>query len=218
MGPALVFVLVGLGGIGLIALLLTLVAKQSERAHQNARELARRLGLQLEPQTKRFGCWPAPRAAGRYRGKHTEFYTYSTGSGKSRERWAALAVRPASAGALTFHIARQGFGTKIAELFGAREITVGDAKFDGLWFVQTNQPDFLRAALIPELRERLNAAVDTSGRSHRASLKLEKETVVYTEAGDLSDEKLCERMARMVEVLTDFADVAEVFAQTRLGN
>ena len=42
---------------------------------------------------------------------------------------------------------RQGFTTRIMEFFGTKEITVGDAAFDAAWFVQTNQPEFLAAAL-----------------------------------------------------------------------
>jgi hypothetical protein len=193
--------------------MLSLAVRQSERSHQNVIQLAHRLRLTPAQVTKRFGFWPQPHATGSIRGKAARLYPFTTGSGKSRVRWTALAVHPAATGGLTFHLGRQGFGTKFAQLFGAREITVGDPAFDAAWFIQTNQPEFLRAALIPELRARITSAFDQSGRAHRISLKLESDAVVYAEAGDFGDERRCERIARMADVLADLADVAEVFAK-----
>lgn len=215
MAPEFAALLVFLGGGAFVAVILSLVSKQNERAHCNIAQLARRLGLELAPARKRFGFWPEPRATGRCRGKHAELYAYTTGSGKSRVRWVALAVTPSASEGLTFRLTRQGIGSKLSELFGAREIMVGDRTFDQAWFIQTNQPEFLRAALLPELRTRLTAAMDASGRASRASIKLENNAVMYAEAGDFSNERLCDRIARIADVLCDFADVAEVFAQSR---
>lgn len=215
MASELVVVAVFLGGISFSALLVWLIQKHGERAHRNVAQLARQLGLQLGPATKRFGFWPEPRAAGQFRGRQAELYTFTTGSGKSRVRWSALAVTPTATGGLTFRLTRQGLGSKLSEWFGAKEITVGDRAFDDAWFIQTNHADFFRAALIPELRARLTAVSDTSGRAHRASLKLDGNAVVYAEAGEFGDERLCARLAGMAEALSDFADVAEVFAQTQ---
>lgn len=209
----LIALLMLVGGIALVALLLSLAIKQSERAHRNIEQLAERLGLTLAPARKRFGFWSESEAAGLRRGKSARLYAYTTGSGKSRTRWTALAVHPAATGGLTFQIGRQGFSTRLKQLFGAQEITVGDRAFDDAWFIQTNQPEFFRAALIPELRARLTAAFDNSGRAHGVAIKLESNAVVYAEMGDFSDERRCERIARMADVLSDFADVAEVFAQ-----
>jgi hypothetical protein len=195
------------------ALAIILAIKQRERACQNVAQLAKRLGLTPAPAEKRFGFRPEPHASGHLRGKAARLYAFTTGSGKSRTRWTALAVHPALTGGLTFQLSRQGFGTKVAQLFGAKEITVGDPEFDRAWFIQTNQPEFFRAALIPELRTRITAAFDHSGRAHRVSLQLEGDAVVYAEAGDFSDERRCERIANMANVLVDLADVAEVFAK-----
>ncbi|ACB74212.1 hypothetical protein [Opitutus terrae] len=203
------------GGLGFVGFIFFLAKRANERGHQNLEQLARRLGLTLPPQRKQFGFWPNARGAGLFRGKPAELYAFTTGSGKSRERWVALALTPKAAGGLTFRITRQGFGSRVAELFGAREITIGDPAFDDRWFIQTNQPEFFAAALIPELRARLNQAVDASGRAHRAALKLENASVVYAEAGDFSNDRLCERLARIAEVVADLADVAEVFAESQ---
>lgn len=201
--------------VGLLVLVLFLVGRQSEKAHRNHTQLALQLGLTPAAVRPKLGFfWPSPTAAGTLRGKAAHLYNFSTGSGKSRTQWSALAVRPRELGGLTFSFSRQGFDTKLALLFGAREITLGDPAFDAMWFVETNQPEFLQAALLPELRQRLTAAVNEAGRPGRSiSFKLETDAVVYAEAGDFSDDRVCARIARAADVLCDFADVAEVFAQ-----
>lgn len=204
------------GGGALIGLIFQLAKKQSERTHINVQKLAATLGLAVAPATKRFGFWPEPQVSGQFRGKPARLFTYTTGSGKSRTRWAALSLKPRGTGGFTFSLARQGFGTKLAELFGAREITIGDSAFDAAWFIQTNEPEFFQAALIPELRARLNAAFEKTGRTYSSgSFKLEKDTAMYVEIGDFADAERCDRFARVAEVLSDFADAAEVFAESK---
>lgn len=206
-------VLLLIGTVAFTGSMLVLAIKQRERAWRNVAELAKRLGLVPAPAEKRFGFLGEPYATGSLGGKTARLYAFATGSRKSRTRWTALAVHPAATGNLTFHLSRQGFGTKVAQLFGAREITVNDPEFDRAWFIETNQPEFFRAALIPELRARITAAFDNSGRAHRASIKLDGGAVVYAETGDFSDERRCERIGNMAAVLHDLANVAEVFAK-----
>lgn len=199
---------------GGVATVFAFIAWQSGKAskvvRENAEALAARLGLHMDsakPVLGRF--YPAPRATGVVRGKRMELYTYTTGSGKSRKTWVALAVTPARDGGLTFSLSRQGLGSRVLSLFGAKEIQVGDPGFDERWFIQTNQPDFLRAALLPELRAKLSFLERSS---QAGSLKLEKGVVSYVEGGTLYDRARCERFAGVADVVGDFADIAEVYA------
>jgi hypothetical protein len=122
-------------------------------------------------------------------------------------------MAPQSHGNLVFHITVQGFGSRILELFGSREIVVGDPAFDGKWFIRTNQPEFFQAALIPELRARLSAAMSDISSVRRPSFKLEAGTLVYSEAGNFANDACCTRMLALKDVMSDFTDIAEVFAQ-----
>jgi hypothetical protein len=204
------------GGIAAFVVGITLWAgKLSARAHANFVQLAGRLGLSPKPVTPKWGrFWPAGEAEGAFRGNPARLFSFTTGSGKHRITWAALALRPPATGGLTFSIARQDLGAKIAELFGAREITVGDPAFDKAWFIQTNQPDFLAAALIPELRARISALFANSANVRQPSFKLEDSgAVVYREAGDFSNTSRVERFIRAADVTSDLAALAEVFAQ-----
>lgn len=215
MAPALAASLVFVGFGIFVLLLLKLVAAQSRKAHQNFTELAQRLGLTPRPAQPKFGgFWPAGEAEGLLRGKPVRLYGYSTGTGKNRTVWSALSVQPRQHGGLTFSLTPQGFGSKLAELFGAREINVGDPAFDQAWFIRTNQPEFFSAALLPELRARLTAAVQSRPQPRQPSLKLDGPHVLYVEAGDFNSHARRERFTQIAEVVCDLADVAEVFAQS----
>lgn len=176
------------------------------QAHERLAVLAERLGLEFVAAE----TWTDnARINGRLRGKRVEFFNYTTGSGKSRKSWSAVSVAPASSGSLTFALCKQGFFTKVRALFGAKEITVGDAAFDARWFIQTNQPDFFRAALMPELRVKLDAAL--AGLIKGGEIKLETGAVRYAEQGTFTAER-CARYEALLPVLCDLADVAEVSA------
>lgn len=195
---------------GGFAALVVLRAWGSFRARRQTDErmaaLAKRLGLEfVAAQT-----WTAnSHLTGILRGKRVEFFNYTTGSGKARKLLSALSVAPATSGALTFALCKQGFVTKVLALFGAKEITVGDAAFDARWFIQTNQPDFFRAALMPELRVKLDAAL--AGLIKGGEIKLETGAVRYAEQGTFTAER-CARYEALLPVLCDLADVAEVSA------
>lgn len=202
--PVLMFV----GFLVFAGLIIWLAAKASAQTHENVRRLAGRLGLELEKAQPVLGVFHrSPRAAGSIRGKAMRLYNYTTGSGKSQHTWSAVSAAPAADSGLTFALSRQGFGTKLRELFGAKEITVGNSAFDEAWFVQTNEPDYFRAALLPELQEKL--------RPFKGAFKLEKGVVTYVEQGAFTSEERCQRFERAAEIVCDLADIAEVHARHR---
>ena len=202
--------LMGVGMLVFFGLILWIAVKSAKQASLRMAQLAANLGLTMETSQVTLGIFhSAPKASGLRRGKRMEIFTYTTGSGKSRTSWAAIAAWARSDGGLTFTLSRQGFGTKIAQLFGSREIQVGDPAFDAAWFIQTNRPEFLAAALLPEVRAKLDAAARGGS---RGSLKLEHGRVIYAEVGGFGDNKRCERFEGIADVVCDLADVAEVHA------
>ena len=187
-------------------------ARSNQQAGENLDRLAATLGLQRMAKTPAAGVfYPEPRIGGQVRGKRIEIFPFSTGSGKSRVQWSAISAAPQVDGGLTFDFRPQGLGTKLMEVFGSREIQVGDPEFDRTWFIQTNQPDFLCAALVPELREKITALAREAG-GRGAQLQLEHGVVRYAEHGSLADAKRCDRLGRALDAVCDLADVAEVFA------
>jgi len=204
------FAVLGLVFVGLIG---WAGARSTRRAREQAQRLADALGLTLDPAQPVLGLfWPNPRGAGTIRNKRVEFFNYATGSGKSRTTWSAITARPRADGGLTFRLRKQGLGTKVMELFGAKEITVDDATFDAAWFVQTNQPDYFRAALVGEIRDRFMAAQRAGA---TGSFQLEFGVVKYAETGTFNSDRRRQRYELIAPLLCDLADVAEVFAQER---
>lgn len=201
--------LLGLGAfLSLFTVGIVLATKAHKKTVAHMAAFADRLGFTLVPGARKLDY---PRITGVVRGKPVEFFNFVTGSGKSRTHWVAVSVAPAVAVALTFRITRQGFVSKLQSLFGAKEITVGDKAFDDRWFIETNQPDFFRAALLPEVRVKLDAAAAGARKHVNVEFKLENGLVRYAEVGGFSEETLA-RYEAMLPLLCDLADVAEVSA------
>lgn len=213
--PALIPFLMFGGFFAFIVFAIWLAAKSAQKTRIRIEQLAANLGLTVEPARVTLGIFHhAPKVTGLRRGKKMEIFSYTTGSGKSRTHWAAIAATPRADGGLTFSITRQGFGSKIAELFGSREIQVGNPAFDSAWFIQTNRPDFFSAALLPELQAKITAATQNASRG--ATFKLEHGRVVYAEIGSFYDQARCARFENAADVVCDLADVAEVNADNSL--
>lgn len=182
--------------------------RQVARAGEQLRRLGERVGLALEEKPKAFGVFAqVPELRGTRRGKTVRVFSYTTGSGKSRTHWAAATAKPSAPTGLTFRLSPQGFGSRILSLFGAKEIQVGDPEFDARWFIQTNSPDFFRAALIPELRAKLDAVARRGGNGTYETVNGE---IRYAERGWFTDRVRGERFADVLDAVCDLADVAEV--------
>ncbi len=182
------------------------IVKATRRIRENMVRLATDLGLQLDPLEPAKGWLAQPqRVVGHIRGKAVLIHTYTTGAGKSRHTWTALVVTPNLKGDLTFSLSRQGFGVRVLQLFGAKEITVGNREFDDTWFVQTNEPEFLRVALLPELQQKF--------RPFRGTFKLENSAVAYVEEGAIQNDERRLRFVQAADLVCDLANVAEVHAR-----
>jgi len=196
--------------IGGVVLLLWAARGHARKTRAMMVDFARRAGLRAVEKTALGFTW-VESMEGMQAGRSVRYWTYSTGSGKSRVTWVAVGVQPRAAAGLQLELTRQNFGSKIMEMFGVKEVQVGDAAFDAAWFVRTNQPDFLAAALVPSIRARLMAE-PAAGRSAR--YKLEQGPVFYAEQGAFASTAVLERLERQLPLLHELADVAEVFAGT----
>lgn len=190
-----------------MALIVWGAVQHQKKARANLEALAARLGLQVTGDPK--SVLAAGGVAGRYQGKEVRFWTYSTGSGKSRRTWCAVGVKPRAHGGLEFELQHQGFGTKIMEWFGAKEIQVGDPAFDRDWFIRTNQPEFLAAALVPEIRAKLTSLKQAAAEK---PFRLEAGEVRLSTSGSFGSEQVIARLESCLPLLCDLADIAEVYA------
>lgn len=182
------------------------VARRQTLANLTA--LAERTGLAVVGDPKSWSG-DSLRVEGERQGKRVRFWSYSTGSGKSRQHWIAVGVAPRRSGRLEFRLEAQGFGTKVAEFFGAKEVRVGDPAFDAAWFIRTNAPEAFAAALLPEIRAQLTAARAAGA---ERPFKLEDGWVSYAETGQFTEAKRLARLESLLPLLMDLADAAEVCA------
>jgi hypothetical protein len=201
-GPLLLFAFFIAGVFGLIV---WAVLAGGKRTAANLTALANRLGLQVQ-----FRTWGkfvlGGSLHGTIAGRTVRVWSYTTGSGKSQRTWSAVGVRPRRDDGFTFKFDRQGFVTKVMEVFGSKEVRLGDRAFDDAWFVQTNRPDFLAAALLPEIREKIM----TLFHAGPGVLRLEAGEVAYVEEGSLSNADVTRRLEAALPLVQDLADVAEV--------
>lgn len=191
-----------------LGLVIRVARAQAKKTRMRLEALAQRTGLRIVESTV-LGFTVVKSLEGERQGRAVRFWTYATGSGKTRITWVAVSVRPQPAGGLEFELTRQNFGSKLMELFGAKEIQVGDPAFDRAWYVRTNQADFFRAALVPQIRARLMG--EAAGR-RGARYKLKDGLVQYVEQGSWSSGGALERLEQQLPLLHELADVAEVFA------
>lgn len=182
--------------------------KQAAKTRAELAVFAAAAGLRMTEKTI-LGITTVESLEGELQGRTVRFWTYATGSGKSRTSWAAVGVGVPAGVALQFDLTRQNFGSKLMELFGVHEIQVGDPAFDAAWFVRTNQPEFFAAALVPAIRTRLMAELSDR---RCAGFKLEQGIVQCAEQGWLSAGSAA-RLAAKLPLLQDLADVAEVSAR-----
>lgn len=206
--PALL-VLPGL--LALVGLFIWAARRHARQTRELLHGFAQRAGLRLQEVTV-LGFSSVQCLEGEQAGRAIRYRTYKTGTGKSRTTWVAVDVRARMAGGLQFELTRQGFGSKLMEIFGVKEIQVGDPAFDAAWFVRTNQPEFFAAALVPSIRARLMA--EPVGR-WGACYKLEQGLVQYVEQERLDSAEVIARLERQLPLLQELADVAEVFAGTK---
>jgi hypothetical protein len=119
-----------------------------------------------------------------------------------------VAAAVGGAGGFSLELFPENFLTRIATALGLQDIRVGDPAFDQTFIVRSNDPAYAAAALLPEIRARLLAERPLGARGH---LAIKDGEVRYAKAGAFNDEARVTRLAGMLEVVCDLAEVAEVY-------
>lgn len=195
----------------MIFVILAVVLRQEKDTKANLMRLGDKLGLRLDVKGRYFKIY---RLVGELRGRHAEFFSYTTGSGKSSQRWVAITVGVKDATGLTFLLKRKmPIFEFIARMFRKNAVDTGDVAFDNTWALTTNQPDFMRAALLVEMREKILRL--SGGGLSSANYQHSFHTVQYSEQGSFGSAKLCARLEEIAGLVCDLADVVEVYAEVK---
>jgi hypothetical protein len=192
---------------GIFALVTRVAIKQQQRVRDNLTALAQRYGLQVPETPKGFLARMKPFAvSGTHRGRALRIYSYTTGSGKNATHWCALGLGVRNPGGFTLQIARENVFTKVGRAFGIEDANTGDKSFDDQFHLKSNDPAFVRAALIPEVRAQIAGAWKDGA---RGSFTVDKSEIKYAETGSFATAKICERFPALVELSYTLADVVE---------
>ena len=141
------------------------------------------------------------------RGRHVRIYNYTTGSGKNRTTWCALALAVRERGSFTLKISRENLFTRAGRMFGVDDVATGDERFDKEFYVKSNDAAYVQAALLPEVRSQIAEAWQKHGA--RGSFRIENGEIIYAETGSYSSRKICDRWPAMLDVAFTLADVVE---------
>ena len=190
--------------------------KGTRKSGELMQSLADEFRLELLTQPPVLGIFKRkPEVEGMWRGRRVRFHHYTTGSGKNQTTWAELVMGNVAGSALELSLGRQGLGSKLRAVFGAKEIRVGDSRFDEQWFIETNKPEFVQAAFIGELREAIESS---QPRKPQGKYELSQGEVTYTEQGTINTPERRDRMAKAVIAADLLLNLAAVEAEhTRAG-
>ena len=202
----------GVGALFLafFSLIIWAAVVQTRKARENLQGLAASLGLAVqEPASKGIVSTGQRRVIGAFRGRAVQIYTYTTGSGKNRSTWCALTVVASVPTGFSLKITGENLFTKAGRMIGFDDVKTGDSAFDERFYVKSAQSDYVRAALIPEVRTRLLEAWKT----HRPSgaFTVENGQVKYNELGNFANTKLCQRFPAMLEIACELAEIGEAW-------
>lgn len=182
------------------------------KTYDSLARLAGELNLQLVAKPPVFGVFRrTPRVEGNVAGRNVCFFQYSEGTQKNRRSWSAVAVTCRNPHGFTLRLCRQSILTDLGvKLGGLVDLQIGDPGFDEKFVIQTNAPEYLRAALLPELRETLLREWPTTLLA--ATLKIEGGRVLFSDAMPFSDARVPARMKALLPVLSALAVLPEVYS------
>lgn len=186
--------------------------KQSQKTAATIEAYAKELGLEAHRRPAVFGIFPSlPEVVGSRHGREVRIFQFQKGSGKNSQTWSALEVGRVAGTNLKVTLSAQGVMTKIRSVFGAKEIQVEEKAFNDRWFIETNDPGFLQAALYGKVSEAIDASQPKVG-SPEGKFELKEGEVRYSELGTLGDAGRRARIKAAMAAAHELLDVAEVHA------
>ena len=190
-------------------LMIFLSRRQTGRANDSLAGAASRLNLTLNRKPPVLGLFESiATVAGPYRGRNVRFFNYTTGSGKSRTSWSAVAATCSGGAPFSLELATENFLTRLGEKLGMQDIKTGDPAFDQTFVVQSSDPNYAAAALLPEISANLLAQRQAGA---RGTWRIKDGEVRYSEIGSFGDAGRTERLAAAIETICYLAEIADIY-------
>jgi len=128
-----------------------------------------------------------------------KLYRYSVRSGNNSTTYTTVRNVAPNPRELTFRLSPEGLLTKLGKAMGAQDVETGDEAFDRRMVVKCSDPDFIRTALLPEVRSKILAFWDDH--KPHGTIMLDGEELFYFETGTIRSEKTRNRFAAATELL-----------------
>lgn len=212
MADSFVFVAFIVMGPVMMGFAFWMAMRQSQKIGVKIEAYARDLGLDVHRKPPTFGVFHRlPEVVGSLQGRDLRIYQFQKGSGKNSQTWCALTMGQVPGTDLHVKLSGQGAFTKIRSFFGAKEIEVEDRGFNDRWFIETNDPDFLKVALFGKVCGAIDGS-QPGNRKPKGRFELEDGNVRYEEQGSLSDADRRQRIRLPITAAQELLDVAAVHA------
>ena len=138
-----------------------------------------------------------------------KIYHFTRGSGKNSTTYAAIQFSNLNTKELKCEIYEQGLLSKIGKTLGMQDIPVGNAKFDERFIIKSDDQNFIRTILLPEIQERILEAWDQQ--NARGRITLNNNILAYEEIGTIRDDATRERFKYMLSVMYLLRDAIDVY-------
>jgi hypothetical protein len=149
------------------------------------------------------------RVSGDYRGNSLEVWHFTRGSGKNSSPYIGVRLGLNNQRDLSFKFYKEGLFSKIGKTFGMQDVPVGDADFDKTFVVKCSDPDFIRTALLPEIKEKFYHAFVHHGA--KGTLQLEGNKLYYEEGGRIRSEAIRSRFVSVIDLCADLRETVHVY-------
>lgn len=216
MAEAFVFCLIVSIFLGVIAVVAIIHTVTKKKATDHIRLFGEEIGVNViggEPFFKSIQ-WLSflkkpTRVSGDYKGGAIEVWHFSRSSGKSSHPYIGLKLRLDNKRKLSFQFHKEGLFSKIGKTFGMQDVSVGDAQFDKTFIVKSNDPEFIRAALLPEIMEKFYDAFEQHGA--KGTIKLKGNEIYYEEGGRIRSDESRARFAALIDLCADLRETVYVY-------
>ena len=196
--------------IGVVLSLFWIILKNSSTKIQaQYTQLSRKLGIKLEATPPKLGGFirTEPVACGIYRGREISFSAPGKGLQNTRQIETVLKIELHNR-VLNAQFAPTGIMGSLSRRDSGKLPLwkSGDVTFDAAIDVRSDQSDRLKSLLNPEISQFLVQSL----KKQNARLYIGNGIIAYTEIGLIADDITRERFERLVEILCDFAENAEL--------
>lgn len=164
------------------------------------------------PNTPLFKVFRRPvHLEGTLAGFRVRIRKYTTGSGRNQTTYTESVVSFQKPLPFRFTLSLESFFTRIGKSLGVSDIPTGDAAFDERFHLRGSDPEKVRLALFPELRERLLAW--QSAHRARGSFEAKDAFIRYYETGTISRPDDANRFEEVTRILVQLAEILDVLGE-----